>query len=338
MLIAIVYNDVGKNPAPDQRDVLVQVDSIRDALITLGHEVETIACGLDLSDVRYRLRKMSPEIVFNLVEDLEGYGRLIHLFPFLLDAMALPYTGSCAESLLMTSNKTMAKERMENAGLPTPEWIGPYPVTLPFPGNSNPREKKTGVWIIKSVWEHASIGLDENGLIQTDDPELVHNAMKMRVTQLGGACFAEQFIDGREFNLSLLWGPRGVEVLPPAEIIFEGYGTEKPRIVDYRAKWDETSYEYQHTPRTFSFGSEDSILISELKRLAVECWKVFGLSGYARVDFRVDTQGRPWILEINANPCLSPDAGFAAAAEYAGISYTEIVKRILDNALRRNDV
>jgi D-alanine-D-alanine ligase len=73
----------------------------------------------------------------------------------------------------------------------------------------------------------------------------------------------------------------------------------------------------------FHSGPEDTILISELKRLAIECWKVFGLRGYARVDFRVDTQGRPWILEINANPCLSPDAGFAAAAAYAGISYPD---------------
>jgi D-alanine-D-alanine ligase len=335
MLIAIVYNDVGKNPAPDQRDVLVQVDAIRDALITLGHEVETIGCTLDLSDVRYCLIKMRPEIVFNLVEDLESYGNLIHLFPFLLDAMAIPYTGSCAESLLITSNKAMAKERMEKAGLPTPEWIGPYPATLPYSSRSNFLKGKTGAWIIKSVWEHASVGLDENGLIQTPDPELVHKAMKTRVTQLGGACFAERFIDGREFNLSLLWGPKEVEVLPPAEIIFDGYGTEKPRIVDYRAKWDETSYEYHHTPRSFSFGSEDIILISELKRLAMECWKVFGLRGYARVDFRVDTQGRPWILEINANPCLSPDAGFAAAAANAGISYPDTIKRVLHDALCR---
>jgi D-alanine-D-alanine ligase len=96
-------------------------------LIALGHEVETIACGLDLSyRSRNCLKKMGIEIAFNLVEDLEGHGRLIHLVPFVLDALAIPYTGSCAESLLATSNKVMAKERMETAGLPTPEWIGPY--------------------------------------------------------------------------------------------------------------------------------------------------------------------------------------------------------------------
>jgi D-alanine-D-alanine ligase len=335
MRIAIVNNAVSQADAPDQRDVLVQVDSISDALITLGHEVKTITCGLDLSYVRNCLKNMGAEIVFNLVEDLEGHGRLIHLFPFLLDAMAIPYTGSCAESLMITSNKIMAKERMQTAGLPTPAWIGPYPKILHCSGNSNSRKIKPSVWIIKSVWEHASIGLDENGLIQTGDQELVREAMKKRVNQLGGSCFAERFIDGREFNLSLLSRPERVEVLSPAEIIFEGYGSEKPRIVDYRAKWDETSYEYHHTPRTFSFGSKDTSLVSELKMLAVRCWNVFGLSGYARIDFRVDSQRRPWILEINANPCLSPDAGFAAAAAYAGISYPDTIRRVLHDVLCR---
>jgi D-alanine-D-alanine ligase len=335
MLVAIVNNAVGQADTPDQRDVLVQVDSVSDALITLGHEVETVTCSLDLSNIRNQLIAINAEVVFNLVEDLEGHGRLIHLFPFLLDALAIPYTGSCAESLLVTSNKIMAKERMEKSGLPTPEWIGPYPVTLPYSGNLNTLEGEPETWIIKSVWEHASIGLDKNGLIQTRKPESIQMAMKKRVNQLGGSCFAERFINGREFNLSLLSGPQGLEVLPPAEIIFEGYGTEKLRIVDYRAKWDETSYGYHHTPRTFSFGPEDTILISELKALAVQCWKVFGLRGYARVDFRVDSLNRPWILEINANPCLSPDAGFAAAAAHAGISYPNIVKRILDDTSSR---
>ena len=331
MRIAIAHNAVGQADAPDQRDVLIQADAVFRALFTLGHEVVTIPCSLDLLNARYQLEKFGPEIVFNLVEDLAGYGRLIHLFPFLLDALTLPYTGSCAETILMTSNKIMAKERMKRAGLPTTEWMGPYPTTLPYSGNSNSLEKDSRVWIIKSVWEHASIGLDENGLIESHSPERLYEAMKKRVLQLGGACFAEKFINGREFNVSLLSGTEGTEILPPAEIVFEGYRDEKPRIVDYRAKWDETSYEYHHTVRTFSFRPEDSILISKLKKLAVECWRVFGLKGYARIDFRVDSQGFPWILEINANPCLSPDAGFAAAAEFAGIDYSEMVRRILDN-------
>ena len=119
--------------------------------------------------------------------------------------------------------------------------------------------------------------------------------------------------------------------MSPAEIIFEGYAGEKPHLVDYRAKWDENSYEYHHTPRRFDFGPEDRPLVDRLRTLTLECWRLFDLSGWARVDFRVDDHGDPWILEINSNPCLSRDAGFMAAAVRSGLSDTEVVNRIIED-------
>jgi len=124
-------------------------------------------------------------------------------------------------------------------------------------------------------------------------------------------------------------------VLPPAEIIFEGFGADQPKIVDYRAKWDAASYEYHHTPRCFDFAADDAPLIDRLKALALSCWELFDLGGYARVDFRVDSAGRPWVLEINANPCIAPDAGFAAAIERAGLTYDQAVERIIGAARTR---
>jgi D-alanine-D-alanine ligase len=333
MRIAVIHNAVINKDSPDERDVLIQADSIGQALISLGHKVQTIACGLDLNDLLSRIRKMDAEIVFNLVESLENRGRLIHLVPSLLDTMAIPYTGASAESLFMTSNKVLAKERMEQFDLPTPLWIGPYPKAHPYRNHFLSSENQSQCWIIKSVWEHASVGLDKNSIIKASDPQIISETLKNRVNQLGGACFAERFIDGREFNLSLLSGPDGLLVLPVAEILFDGYGHEKHRIVDYRAKWDESSFEYHHTTRTFLFDKEDAALISHLKNLAVRCWEVFGLQGYARIDFRVDIYGQPWILEVNANPCLSPDAGFAASSKQAGISYHRLVKQIVKAAL-----
>jgi D-alanine-D-alanine ligase len=146
-----------------------------------------------------------------------------------------------------------------------------------------------------------------------------------------GDCFAESYVHGREFNLSVLAGAGGPEVLPPAEIVFEAYPEGKPRIVGYRAKWDETSFEYTHTVRRFEFAGADAPLIGALGSLALRCWDLFGLRGYARVDFRVDESGGPWILEVNANPCISPDAGFVAAAERAGLSFEHVVERIVDD-------
>ena len=99
--------------------------------------------------------------------------------------------------------------------------------------------------------------------------------------------------------------------------------------VGYRAKWDEESYEYRHTPRRFDFPESDAPLLERLRQTARACWHLFGLQGWARVDFRVDAEGHPWVLEVNANPCLSPDAGFAAALDRAGIDYGAAMERIL---------
>jgi len=154
-----------------------------------------------------------------------------------------------------------------------------------------------------------------------------------RVERIRRPCFAEQYIEGREFNLSLLGNRGDVQVLPPAEIHFEGFADEKPKIVGYRAKWAAESAEYSGTPRTFQFPPTDRELLDNLIQLARLCWQHFGLRGYARVDFRVDAMGRPWILEINANPCLSPDAGYAAALKEANIPFTTAIERILSDTL-----
>jgi D-alanine-D-alanine ligase len=330
MNIAIVHNRVSGEDSPDAKDVLLQVEAVNAALHQLGHGVETIACTLDLETIRNGLERKRPDLVFNLVEDLGGYGRLIHLFPFMLDALGIAYSGSPAEAILLSSHKTMAKEAMLRAGLPTPTWVGPYPECRSFskvpPGS--------GRWIIKSVWEHASIGLDETSVVETDSPLILTGELEKRCAMLAGACFAEEYIKGREFNLSLLAGPDGPEVLPPAEIIFEDYTPEMVRIVDYRAKWEEDSHGYHHTPRTFDFGAGDANLLERLQDTAKSCWREFGLSGYARVDFRVDQLGNPHILEINANPCLSPDAGFAAAVERAGLDFDRAVARIVADGIK----
>ncbi|RJP37206.1 MAG: hypothetical protein C4547_05880 [Phycisphaerales bacterium] len=151
--------------------------------------------------------------------------------------------------------------------------------------------------------------------------------------RFGDELFAEAYIDGREFNLSLLCGPRGPQVLPPAEIDFVDYPPEKPHIVGYAAKWDDRAFEYHATPRRFDVDEADRGLVETLRALAVHCWRLFDLRGHVRVDFRVDERNQPWILEVNANPCLSPEAGFMAAAARAGLTIEHVVERLLRDAV-----
>ena len=327
MRIAVVHNAIASE-SPDEQDVLAQSDAVSEALRHLGHKPVRLTCSLNLASTRSGLLAISPQLVFNLVESLEGTGRLIHLFPAILDAMGLTYTGASSEALMLTSSKLLAKSLLESVGLPTPHWIASQNAFEP--GNRPRAEWNSKRWIIKSVWEHASIGLDDESIVEVSEADHLELLLKERAPRLGGSCFAEVFIDGREFNLSLLDGPDGVTVLPPAEILFENFGDNQARIVDYQAKWDDASFQYHHTPRRFDFEAEDEELLEQLRSLALACWRLFNLRGYARVDFRVDHNGRPWILEINANPCLSPDAGFAAAIHQSRLTYTQAIGRIVD--------
>jgi D-alanine-D-alanine ligase len=248
----------------------------------------------------------------------------------LLDALRLPYTGSPGAALFQSSGKLVSKRLMRAAGLPTADWAEAEPGGT-FCGEEG---FVPGRYIVKSVWEHASFGMDASCIVEAATAAELQGPIAALRGRLGGEAFAERFIDGREFNLSVLDGPEGPQVLPPAEIRFVDFADDRPKVVDWRAKWEEGSFEYANTPRTFDFPERDEPLLDDLRRLALECWRAFGMAGWARVDFRVDPEGRPWILEINANPCINPDAGFAAALDRAGIGYDEAVARIVAAALR----
>jgi D-alanine-D-alanine ligase len=321
MKVVVLHGEVPAEAGRDEQDVLVQAEHVSRSLAGKGYKPVMLSVSADFSILIEHLNILQPDFVFNLVESILGQGRLIHLAPSILDYLRVPYTGSGAEAIFLTSQKLVAKELLQLSGLDTPPWIVPdRPSAMPF---------MPGFYVIKSVWEHASVGLDEDSIVSVQNEKKLHVLMKSKRNRLGGDCFAEVFIPGREFNLSLLAGADGPDVLPPAEIRFDAYPPGKHRVVDYRAKWEEDSFEYRHTPRTFEFTDEDTLLLRKLKEMAMACWKLFDLKGYARVDFRVDQAGRPWILEINANPCLSPDAGFFAAARQARLGFDTVLERII---------
>ncbi|MBN1577214.1 MAG: hypothetical protein JW913_11715 [Chitinispirillaceae bacterium] len=318
-LTLIVHNRISDNPTEDENDVIAQTKAVAAALDRLGWRVETLPLTLDLEKGRNLITSRAPDCIFNLVESLEGDDRFIASAPMLFESLHIPYTGSSPATLAATSNKCVAKKIMQATGIPTPRW---QPIVV----DSDP--PAFFPFIIKSATDHASIGISDDSII-TDASEWqrwigCHGAERQR------GLFAESYIHGREFNLSVLQRFGGaITVLPPAEIGFAGFPAGKPHIVGYAAKWDKDTFEYNNTPRLFSNDRADAALHERLIATARACWDLFSLAGYGRVDFRVDIGGKVHVLEINTNPCLTPDAGFVAACDQGGIDFDMIVKELV---------
>jgi D-alanine-D-alanine ligase len=299
---------------PDEIDTILAAEAVAGALDALGYAAEVIALDNDLRGIE-ALPPHRPLVVCNLVDAVGGNGRLAPLIPARLDALGLRYTGAATSAWLDTLSKIGTKLKLAGAGLPTPGWS----------------EDDAGLdpdckVIVKPVWEHGSLGMDATSVVRGT---AANQAIAERNARLNTEHFAEEYIDGREFNVSLLEMSDGVRVLPIAEILFDGFSANDPRIVGYDSKWMPESQAFTGTPRRFGAERSEPVLAATLARYAHAGWSLFGISGYARVDFRVTRDGRPFILEVNMNPCLTPDAGFAAAASEAGLSYQEMIASIV---------
>jgi D-alanine-D-alanine ligase len=318
--LLLLINSISDPSSLDELDVLVQAEAVEKALKELGHNPQRASFGLDLEPIFRILEEHPPELVFNLVESVGGKGALIHLCPSLLDACSIPYTGSGTYALMVTTDKIRTKKFLEEHGIPTPGWLLPDSERVPSP------DKK---YILKPIWEDGSARI-------TDHSVIAGRELDMRRLHEEGYlkdAFLEEYIDGREFNLSLLAGKPDPVVMPAAEMLYMDYPAGKPKILNYASKWDESSFEYHKTVRTFDISPGDRSLVNRMSEISLQCWQLFDMNGYIRVDFRVDHQNRPWVLEVNANPCLSPDAGFVAACQQGGVDYTEMVNRIISSSL-----
>jgi D-alanine-D-alanine ligase len=229
--------------------------------------------------------------------------------------MDIPFTGSGSDTLLLSSQKQLAKQWLRFHGIATPRDLA----------REDPADEPAIQYIVKSVWEHASLGLDDSSVVTGS--EAARQKIERCKQQYGGEWFAEEYIDGREFNISVIEQDGEPLVLPIPEISFVDYPDDKPKIVGYAAKWDPDAVEYDATRRDFpTLPAEQQEALSDCVK---QCWTLFELRGYARVDIRLSTAGIPYVLEINANPCLAQDAGFVVSAEQAGISYNELIRRIV---------
>ncbi len=330
--VLILYNSV-EPPPPDgsgadfaesRAGVLNEVRAVAEALHTLGipYEIDHIALIEDLADV---LARRHHRIIFNLVEELPGDIQAACYVPALCAAHGRQVTGSGTPALLLAQNKWHAKAVLAAAGVACPAG------TTVFPGHTANFELPPGRYLVKPACCDASEGIDSDSVVDWPGPD-VQAAIRRVHERFAQPAVVEQFIAERELNVSVLQTGSKVEVLAIAEIDFSAFDEQRARIVDYSAKWHADSFAYNNTPRMIPAPISEAAA-RRVRRQALAAWHAVGCSDYARVDFRMDNEEKTYVIEVNPNPDISPDAGFAAALEKNEINYESFVAVLYDNAL-----
>ena len=303
------------------REDLKSVKAVSTSLAELGQSVRLIN-----PDDLLHLIESKVDLIFNLCDDgFNGKSQYEPNLPALLDLLGVPYTGSNYLALGVCLNKPMTKEILSYHGLRTPKF------QVFFNGDERVSGNFKFPLIVKPSSEDASIGIR--------DDSVVHDKVKLRskindvISTFKQPALVEEYISGREFNVGIL-GNSKLDILPLSEIIFtmpKGLN----HICSYEAKWISDNPAYFCTKPECPARTSKK-LRRELTEMAVKAYQVMGCRDYGRVDFRVDKNGRPYILEVNPNPDISQEAGLANMASKAGLSYTQLVERIVEYAIERN--
>ncbi len=329
MRVAILHNHdhalLEDDPGREARaDVVKVAAAMEQALSGSKHEVTLIPVEHDLPGLHAALGASRPDVVLNLCESLAGDSRGEMLVPGILELLQVAHTGSSALSLALALHKNKAKEILKARGVPTPEFciVGHVEdltrIELPFP------------LIVKPSREDASVGIELDSVVTTRQG--LGRAVTKVLRTFRQPALIERYIEGREVYVPLLGnGPR--RALPLTEIRFGKAFEGQPRIVSYKAKWDTQSPEWRDSP------GELTELPRELEARCVEvamaAFEALECRDYGRVDLRIDADGQPYVIDINPNCDLHPQAGFARAAEAAGLSYADLALHLVDLAWER---
>ena len=317
MKIAILYD--GLSAASADQLITTTVDAVASELASEGNEIVRVPVSPDARWIE-RLRRARPDLVFNLCESVDGVAALEPPVISVLELLDLPYSGSSSWTTALCLRKHIVNAALERAGLPVPKFAvvrrgGTIP-SVGFPA------------ICKPAAEDASIGVEQRSVVRTTR-QLTERVGAM--LERWDEVLVQRYVEGREVNVGIL----GDATLPIAEIDFGHMPKGMWRIVTYRSKWETGSDEdlgsAPRCPARLPAG-----VATQLRRTAMAAWRLVGGAGYGRVDFRIDERGRGWLLEVNANPDIAPDAGLARMARVAGIEYGALVRRVCELGLQRS--
>ncbi len=289
-------------------------------LENLGHEVHPLGVQYDLCPIRTAIHEFAPDIVFMLLEEFHGLGVYDSAIVSYLELMRQPYTGCNPRGMFLSRDKALSKKVLRYHRIATPRFAV-------FP-RRNPHARLPALrfpLIVKSVTEDASLGIAQASIVRD------HDALAARIAfvqqRLNADALVEEYIEGREFYVGVL-GNNRLETFPVWEMIFSGLPDDVAPIATAKVKWDR-AYQQKYGIVTRAADDLSPALAARIARLGKRVYRELHMSGYARIDMRMNARDQVYVLEANANPNLSYGEDFAEAAETGGMSYESLVQRIL---------
>ena len=294
------------------------------ALEKLGHDCQALGVYDDLAPIREKLRSFKPHIVFMQLEEFHGVVTYDQAIVSYLELMQQRYTGCNPRGLLLSKDTALTKKILTYHRIPTPRFAV-------FPRRRKVRRPKKLEFplFVKSVVEDASFGISQASVVHNDEAlaERVHFVH----TQAQSDAIVEQYIEGREFYMSVV-GNRRLQTYAPWEMLFTKMPDDVAHIATAKVKWD-TAYQKRHGIKTAAAKDLPEGVAERMAKICKRVYRALNMSGYARMDMRMNAEGRIFVLEANANPNIEYGDDFAESLEFAGIDYQTLIQRILNLGL-----
>jgi D-alanine-D-alanine ligase len=285
-----------------------------------GHDVRCIGVLDSLTELRSAIADWKPDVVFNLLEEFNGIVTYDQHVVAFLELMRQPYTGCNPRGLLLSRDKSLCKQLLTFHRIPTPQFAI-------FPRGARihvPRKLKFPLFV-KSTVEDASLGIAQASVVE--DAAKLKERIEFVHEQVGSDALVEEFIEGRELYVGVLGNDR-LTRLPVWEMVFGSMPESLAAIATRKVKWDKR-YQAKYGITTRAAEDLPPAVLASLDKLSRRIYRALGLSGYARMDFRVKPDGQVYVLEANANPNLEAAEDFAESARAAGVSYEELLEKIM---------
>jgi len=331
--VALLYNLSERLQKGEEKDILAEdaiieeIGAVENAVRTLGHQCFVMAIHDEILTVMHWLQEIRPDVVFNLCESVYGNTCWEMNIPALLDLFRIPYTGSPPLTLGLCQDKGKVKDILQSQGILTPRYKMFDRGVGPVKGNIFPI-------IVKPLHEDGSLGISKESVVF--DNEALSRQIQYVIEKYHQPALVEEFIDGRELNAGLLESDGKVGVLPISEIDYSEFPEGVPKICGYEAKWMADSIEYQKS-KPICPAPLEWVVKKRVEHIAVKAFKLFGCRDYARVDIRIDRNGKIYVLEVNPNPDISPESGMTRAIKVQGMTYEDFIGALLERALQRKD-